>query len=71
MATICIDPGHGGTRKVGGSSPNNATGPPGTKEKALTLVIGLAARDVLSRRGHTVFVTRASDVNLVLGITAE
>ena len=37
MGTIVIDPGHGGDVKVGGSSPNNARGPSGVLEKALTL----------------------------------
>jgi N-acetylmuramoyl-L-alanine amidase len=71
MAVIVIDPGHGGTRKVGGSSPNNATGPAGTKEKTLTLAIGLAARTALTQRGHTVFMTRTSDVNLGLAARAH
>jgi phosphoserine aminotransferase len=31
--TIVIDPGHGGSKTVGGSSPNNATGPTGLLEK--------------------------------------
>jgi N-acetylmuramoyl-L-alanine amidase len=46
MATIVIDPGHGGTTAVGGSSPNNARGPGGTPEKTFTLDVGrrLAAR---------------------------
>ena len=30
MAIIVVDPGHGGSAAVGGSSPNNATGPAGT-----------------------------------------
>jgi len=71
MAVIVIDPGHGGTRMVGGSSPNNATGPAGTKEKTLTLAIGLAARTALTARGHTVFMTRTSDVNLGLAARAH
>jgi N-acetylmuramoyl-L-alanine amidase len=52
MAVIVVDPGHGETRTVGGSSPNNATGPAGTKEKTLTLAVGLAARSALAERGH-------------------
>jgi N-acetylmuramoyl-L-alanine amidase len=55
----------------GGSSPNNATGPAGTKEKTLTLAIGLAARTALTARGHTVFITRTSDVNLGLAARAH
>ena len=37
---VVIDPGHGGTKKVGGSSPNNATGSDGvTKEKDVVRTI--------------------------------
>src|SRR5215470_8754597 len=57
MAVIVIDPDHGGTRMMGGSSPNDATGPAGTKEKTVTLAVGLAARTALSARGYTVFMT--------------
>jgi N-acetylmuramoyl-L-alanine amidase len=70
MAVIVIDPGHGGTAKVGGSSANNATGPNGTMEKRLTLSIGLRAHDVLVERGHQVRMTRMSDVNLGLAARA-
>ena len=71
MAVIVIDPGDGGTRIVGGSSPNNATGPAGTKEKTLALAVGLAARTALTARGYTVFTTRTSDVNLGLAARAH
>ena len=71
MAIIAIDPGHGGTTRVGGSSPNNATGPAGTLEKELTLDVGLALRDVLQQRGHQVVMTRDSDVNLGLADRAH
>jgi N-acetylmuramoyl-L-alanine amidase len=71
MAVIVIDPGHGGTRKIGGSSPNNATGPAGSKEKTLTLAIGLAARTALTGRGHTVFMTRTTDENVGLAARAH
>lgn len=68
MTGIVIDPGHGGTSPVGDppSSPNNATGPQGTKEKELVLDIGLKCRDILRRQGQSVLVTRDSDVNLGL-----
>jgi|688.fasta_scaffold579601_1 N-acetylmuramoyl-L-alanine amidase len=64
MATVVIDPGHGGTEMVGGSSPNNATGPSGTKEKTLTLDIGLKARNFLRLQGVAVIMTRDSDINV-------
>ena len=61
-----IDPGHGGSKTIGGSSPNNATGPAGTPEKAMTLTVGLRTRDLLEDRGHRVTMTRETDVNLGL-----
>src|SRR5947209_7297249 len=66
MATIVIDPGHGGSSVVGNSSPNNATGPAGTKEKNVTLNIAVRIGDALNGSGHTVLLTRNSDVNLDL-----
>jgi len=33
MDVVVIDPGHGGHERVGGSSPNNATGPSGQPRK--------------------------------------
>jgi N-acetylmuramoyl-L-alanine amidase len=65
MSIVVIDPGHGGTQEVGGSSPNNATGPGGTLEKNLTLEISLKLKDVLAKK-HTVFLTRSDDRNLGL-----
>lgn len=70
-ATVVIDPGHGGNSRVGGSSPNNATGPNGTKEKDLTLKVGERLRDVLRARGVRVLMTRASDRNLGLSARAR
>ncbi len=64
MATIVLDPGHGGTIKVGGSSPNNATGPNGLKEKEVTLKVALAAERALAGPGIRVVLTRRSDRNL-------
>jgi len=64
--TIVLDPGHGGTTTIGGSSPNNATGPRGTLEKALTLEVALRTKTVLESRGYSVVLTRSTDVNLGL-----
>lgn len=55
---VVIDPGHGGDRTVGGSSPNNATGLGRLLEKTLTLdlarriarLVEPAARVVLTRQ---------------------
>ena len=64
--SIVLDPGHGGDVNVGGSSPNNATGPFGTLEKNLTLAVALAAVPALEAAGHRVTLTRDSDRNLGL-----
>jgi N-acetylmuramoyl-L-alanine amidase len=67
--TIVIDPGHGGTLEVGGSSANNATSPSGVLEKNMTLRMGLLVRDAIgelaTQGGHTIKVvmTRETDVN--------
>lgn len=66
MAVFVIDPGHGGSTVLGGSSPNSATGPAGTLEKTLTLQIALLACDALAAKGHTVVLTRTADTNLGL-----
>lgn len=66
MSTITIDPGHGGAVVVGGSSPNNATGPNGAMEKNLTLSLSLDLTTSLQNAGHTVVLTRDIDVNLGL-----
>lgn len=66
MASIVIDPGHGGSATVGGSSWNNAVGPKGTLEKTHVLAIGLLVAQALRSAGHQVTLTRQSDVNLGL-----
>lgn len=64
MATIVLDPGHGGTKTVGGSSPNNATGPNGLKEKEVTLKLALATEKALSSQDLRIVLTRREDKNL-------
>src|SRR5262245_7487342 len=64
MATIVIDPGHGGTRDMPGSRANASVGPEGALEKALTLEVGRRVADLLGRAGHSVHLTRSRDVNL-------
>lgn len=66
MATIVLDPGHGGLKKIGGSSPNNASGPTGLLEKTVTLDIALRAKSLIEALGHKVKLTRATDDNLGL-----
>jgi phospholipase C len=67
---VVIDPGHGGTQSVGGSSPNNATGPAGLLEKAVTLDVARRAAAALTALGHQVRLTRSEDVNLGLAARA-
>jgi len=67
MAIIVLDPGHGGSVKVGGSSPNNALSKPrDILEKTLTLDVARRAKALLQASGHAVFLTRNADANLGL-----
>jgi N-acetylmuramoyl-L-alanine amidase len=71
MAIIVLDPGHGGTTKVGGSSPNNATSKPrGILEKTVTLQVAQLAKTALQARGHAVHLTRVDDTNIGLAARA-
>ncbi|MFN7972243.1 MAG: N-acetylmuramoyl-L-alanine amidase [Acidobacteriota bacterium] len=54
VAKIVIDPGHGGDER-------GAVGKLGLDEKALTLSLGLALRDVLEKAGFQVVMTRTDD----------
>ena len=69
--TVVVDPGHGGTRSVGGSDANHAISTSGVLEKAMTLVMGLLVQDAIiaaNASGHEIAVvmTRTTDVNLGL-----
>jgi len=70
LGTIVLDPGHGGTRNVAGSSANNAVSVSGTKEKDLTLAFAHGLRDALLAQAKQagerlkVVLTRTSDVNV-------
>lgn len=67
MATVAIDPGHGGSKSFpNDSSWNNAVGLNGTLEKNLTLDVGLRVKSALEGKGHVVHMTRTTDVNLRL-----
>jgi parallel beta-helix repeat protein len=75
MATIVLDPGHGGSADFPcpqgklppcDSTHNNAVGPAGTLEKDLTLAIGLLTQSALIDLGHQVILTRTTDVNVRL-----
>lgn len=63
MATIVLDPGHGGTSDSPGSSHNRVTGARGAQEKMLTLDIGRRLAGRLQAEGHTVVMTRSADAN--------
>ena len=54
---ICIDAGHGGKF-------NNATSYDGVQEKTENLTNALALQSEMQRRGHTVVMTRTTDVEL-------
>jgi N-acetylmuramoyl-L-alanine amidase len=71
MSIVVIDPGHGGSKSVGGSSPNNAVSPSGLLEKDLTLDIALRLAPLVEARGHQVFLTRDTDVNAGLSQRAQ
>ena len=75
--TVVVDPGHGGTREVGGSSPNNALSCSGILEKDLTLDLAkrirrsleegaVAAHAAALGKSVELLLTRDSDVNLGL-----
>lgn len=71
MLSIVIDPGHGGSRRIGGSSPNNASGAKGTLEKNLTLDIALRLKTLLRDAGFDAVLTRDTDVNRGLATRAR
>lgn len=70
LGVIVLDPGHGGTAVVGGSSPNNAKSVSGVLEKNLTLDFCKILAAELTRAAAvtgdavTVILTRTTDVNV-------
>lgn len=54
MYKVCIDPGHGGFDP-------GAIGPHGTREKDVTLAIGLKVKELLENNGMAVVMTRLGD----------
>src|SRR6266851_5442867 len=62
LPVVVLDPGHGGSTKVGGSSPNNAVGPNGLLEKDIALDLGHRVANLLGNRA-TVLLTRGGDEN--------
>src|SRR4051794_12223467 len=68
--TVVIDPGHGGAASVGGSSPNNASGPNGLLEKDVTLDLARRVAAALGGRAR-VLLTRTADENRSLADRAQ
>lgn len=67
LPVVVIDPGHGGNTPIGGSSPNNATGPNGLLEKNLTLDLAQRVESLITSMGNAqVIMTRTTDTNLAL-----
>lgn len=70
LGVIVIDPGHGGTSNVSGSSANNAISVSNVKEKKLALDFALILRDELLRQAVSkgeavqVVLTRTTDINV-------
>lgn len=70
LGVIVIDPGHGGTASVSGSSWNNATSASGALEKTLTLLwcqtlkAQILAQAAAAGETIKVVLTRNSDINL-------
>lgn len=75
LGAIVLDPGHGGTAIVGGSSPNNAVSFSGVLEKKLALDFCNVLKSELERQATAagdkvdVFLTRTTDKNV--GIKAR
>ncbi len=74
---MVIDPGHGGSSTVGGSSPNNATSFSGVLEKTMCLEMGRLVRDALTALAPEegvdleLHLTRTGDYNLGLSSRAN
>ncbi len=63
---IILDPGHGGTADIDGSTANRAVGPNGLLEKDLTLDLASRVQDRLAGNGVRAVLTRDSDTNLAI-----
>ncbi len=70
---VVIDPGHGGTTSVGGSSSNNATSASGVKEKKMTLQMAKLVKKYLKESAPKIKTTlsRSKDENLGLKARAN
>ena len=75
---VVLDPGHGGSSKIGGSSANNATSASGVLEKTMTLELAKQVRSELKKiaaerpgSNFKVHLTRSGDQNLGLADRAK
>lgn len=75
---VVLDPGHGGSSKIGGSSPNNAVSACGIFEKTMTLDLAKRVQKQLKKSSEEipgsdieVHLTRTGDTNLSLSDRAE
>lgn len=75
---VVLDPGHGGSSKIGGSSSNNAISASGILEKTLTLDLAKRVRKQLKTSSDeipgsdiAVHLTRSGDTNLSLSDRAQ
>lgn len=67
---VVLDPGHGGRKMIGGSSPNNARGANGLLERDIALDVALRVGRELAKDADVRF-TRETDVNLSLADRAK
>jgi hypothetical protein len=71
MASVVIDPGHGGVGRAGGASGAGVVGARGTLEKHVTLAVARAAVHRLRALGHRAALTRDDDRPVTLAARAR
>jgi hypothetical protein len=71
MASVVIDPGHGGGERAGGASGVGVVGSRGTLEKHVTLAVARAAIERLRALGHRATLTRDGDRAISLDARAR
>lgn len=71
MASVVIDPGHGGAGRAGGASGTGVVGAGGTLEKHVTLAVARASVERLRALGHRAALTRDDDRLLTLAARAR
>jgi N-acetylmuramoyl-L-alanine amidase len=71
MASVVIDPGHGGVGRAGGASGAGVVGARGTLEKHVTLAVARTAAHRLRALGHRAALTRDDDRLVTLAARAH